>query len=60
MVVGMKDRHRIRICRACGAPLGSEDDACWRCGLPWRGAETSARTGDRRPGAQAQPERTAA
>jgi len=31
----MRDRHFPRLCRSCQAPMGRQDDACWRCGTPW-------------------------
>jgi hypothetical protein len=27
-----RNRHTPRLCVACGAPLGSQEGACWRCG----------------------------
>ena len=31
----MRDRHIPRLCRACTAPMGRQQDACWRCGVEW-------------------------
>jgi hypothetical protein len=31
----MRNRHTPRLCVACEAPLGSQDNACWRCGSRW-------------------------
>ena len=31
----MRDRHFPRLCYACQAPLGRQQDACWDCGTEW-------------------------
>jgi hypothetical protein len=33
----MRNRHIPRLCDACGAPFGSQDNTCWRCGRRWAG-----------------------
>ena len=35
----MRDRHLPRLCRHCHAPMARQDDACWRCGTEWAGAD---------------------
>ena len=37
----MRDRHFPRLCRHCDAPMGRQEDACWRCGTPWAPADRS-------------------
>ncbi|MEA2123641.1 MAG: hypothetical protein QOI80_423 [Solirubrobacteraceae bacterium] len=27
------NRHVPRVCRSCSAPLASQEDDCWRCGV---------------------------
>lgn len=31
----MRNRHFPRLCGSCAAPMGGQDDSCWRCGAPW-------------------------
>ena len=31
----MRDRYFPRLCRSCTAPMGRQQDACWRCGAEW-------------------------
>jgi hypothetical protein len=31
----VRDRHIPRLCRSCTAPMGRQQDACWRCGGEW-------------------------
>jgi hypothetical protein len=28
-----RGRHVPRVCRSCSAPLASQEDDCWRCGV---------------------------
>ncbi|MGZ4275072.1 MAG: hypothetical protein ACXVFN_11790 [Solirubrobacteraceae bacterium] len=30
----MRDRHKPRLCSNCTAPLGRQEDTCWKCGTP--------------------------
>jgi hypothetical protein len=39
----MRNRHFPRLCRSCQAPLGRQEDTCWRCGTYWA-AEDEPRT----------------
>jgi hypothetical protein len=39
----MRNRHIPRLCRNCRAPMASDGDACWRCGVAWA-AEDEPRT----------------
>jgi hypothetical protein len=39
----MRNRHIPRLCRSCQAPMASDEDACWRCGVQWA-AEDEPRT----------------
>jgi hypothetical protein len=29
----MRNRHLPRLCHSCQAPMGAQEDACWRCGV---------------------------
>jgi hypothetical protein len=31
----MRNRHIPRLCRNCQAPMASDEDTCWRCGVEW-------------------------
>ncbi len=31
----MRNRHVPRLCRHCQAPMASDGDTCWRCGVAW-------------------------
>jgi hypothetical protein len=31
----MRDRHFPRVCPACVAPMGRQEDTCWSCGGTW-------------------------
>ena len=31
----MRNRHIPRLCRNCTAPMASQEDKCWRCGVEW-------------------------
>jgi hypothetical protein len=31
----MRNRHIVRVCRQCQAPLASGAPTCWRCGVAW-------------------------
>jgi hypothetical protein len=31
----MRNRHFPRLCHSCQAPMGGQEDACWRCGVTW-------------------------
>ena len=31
----MRNRHIPRLCGSCTAPMGRQQDACWRCGTDW-------------------------
>jgi hypothetical protein len=33
----MLNRHIVRVCRHCQAPMASGATACWRCGVAWEG-----------------------
>jgi predicted amidophosphoribosyltransferase len=39
----MRNRHFPRLCRSCQAPMGRQEDTCWRCGTQWA-AEDETRT----------------
>ena len=39
----MRNRHVPRLCRSCQAPMVSDEDGCWRCGVAWA-AEDEPRT----------------
>jgi hypothetical protein len=39
----MRNRHIPRLCRNCQAPMASDEDTCWRCGVAWA-AEDEPRT----------------
>jgi hypothetical protein len=39
----MRNRHFPRLCRSCQAPMGRQEDTCWRCGTHWA-AEDEPRT----------------
>jgi predicted amidophosphoribosyltransferase len=42
----MRDRHIPRLCRSCTAPMGRQQDACWRCGAEWSTPAELNREGD--------------
>ena len=31
----MRNRHFPRLCDYCQAPMGAQQDSCWRCGETW-------------------------
>jgi predicted amidophosphoribosyltransferase len=31
----MRNRHFPRLCGSCQAPMGRQEDTCWRCGTRW-------------------------
>jgi hypothetical protein len=31
----MRNRHIPRLCLNCQAPMASDEDTCWRCGVEW-------------------------
>ena len=31
----MRNRHIVRVCRQCQAPMASGAATCWRCGVAW-------------------------
>jgi predicted amidophosphoribosyltransferase len=31
----MRHRHFPRLCYSCGAPMGRQEDSCWRCAIRW-------------------------
>jgi hypothetical protein len=35
----MRNRHFPRLCGSCQAPMGRQEDACWRCGARWASEE---------------------
>ena len=43
----MRNRHLPRLCTNCGAPLATQEDACWQCGARWAPTADRDDTGDR-------------
>lgn len=35
----MRNRHTPRLCRNCTAPMASQENKCWRCGVEWASEE---------------------
>jgi hypothetical protein len=31
----MRQRHVARLCQSCQAPVGRQEERCWRCGAQW-------------------------
>jgi hypothetical protein len=31
----VRNRHFPRLCVSCQAPMGGQEEACWRCGVTW-------------------------
>ena len=40
----MRNRHLPRLCRNCTAPMASQEEKCWRCGVKWASEEGSRTT----------------
>jgi hypothetical protein len=54
----MRNRHHPRLCRDCRAPMASQEDTCWRCGIAWTPEEEPRTTLRLIPaGEPSQPER---
>ena len=38
----MRNRHFPRLCNSCQAPMGTQEDTCWRCGATWTSEQQPA------------------
>jgi hypothetical protein len=40
----MSDRHVPRLCHSCTAPMASQEDSCWHCGVQWASEDVPSTT----------------
>lgn len=40
----MRNRHIPRLCRACTAPMASQEETCWSCGAAYRSVDRTHAT----------------